>query len=261
MAHSTLENMKTGSEPASSGGRSSEDGRPSVCADSLLGSARVRRNPLRSARNTPDVRQRATTDSSACPSARGGCGALQATARPLPLDQLATELGVHVRTLQAAARSGRLAAHFSIRSVFGRPIRLASRAASGSDSPDLGTAGRREGGARDGRCPGAIRANGDARRRLEQPGRFRDLRVRVRRHRAPCRLSPGPPRRVHGSDDRAPRGIERDAQPIVIGAAGGAGSVKTTVVRRIFDALPRIATSETALRSLLRPQCPDHIHP
>jgi hypothetical protein len=152
MAHSTLENMKTGSEPASSGGRSSEDGRPSVCADSLLGSARVRRNPLRSARNTPDVRQRATTDSSACPSARGGCGALQATARPLPLDQLATELGVHARTLQPAARSGRLAAHFSVRSVFGRPIRRASRAASGSGSPDLGAAGRREGGARDGRA-------------------------------------------------------------------------------------------------------------
>ncbi len=47
----------------------------------------------------------------------------------LSLAQLATELGVHVRTLQAATRTGRLAAHFSVRSVFGRPMRLASRAA------------------------------------------------------------------------------------------------------------------------------------
>ena len=47
----------------------------------------------------------------------------------LPLDQLARELGVHPRTLQAAARTGRLATHFSARSVFGRPIRFASRAA------------------------------------------------------------------------------------------------------------------------------------
>jgi DNA-binding transcriptional regulator YiaG len=47
----------------------------------------------------------------------------------LSLDQLAKELGVHIRTLQAAARTGRLDAHFSVRSAFGRPIRSASRAA------------------------------------------------------------------------------------------------------------------------------------
>jgi transcriptional regulator with XRE-family HTH domain len=47
----------------------------------------------------------------------------------LPLAALAMELGVHVRTLQAAARTGRLETHFSVRSVFGRPIRAASRAA------------------------------------------------------------------------------------------------------------------------------------
>ena len=47
----------------------------------------------------------------------------------LPLGRLASELGVHVRTLQAAARTGRLEAQFSTRSVFGRPMRLASRAA------------------------------------------------------------------------------------------------------------------------------------
>jgi hypothetical protein len=47
----------------------------------------------------------------------------------LPLDQLARELHVHLRTLQAAARTGRLDAHFSVRSAFGRPIRYASRAA------------------------------------------------------------------------------------------------------------------------------------
>jgi DNA-binding transcriptional regulator YiaG len=47
----------------------------------------------------------------------------------LSLDQLAKELGVHIRTLQAAARTGRLEVHFSVRSAFGRPIRSASRAA------------------------------------------------------------------------------------------------------------------------------------
>ena len=47
----------------------------------------------------------------------------------LSLDQLARELGVHQRTLRAAARSGRLDVQFSSRSVFGRPIRLATRAA------------------------------------------------------------------------------------------------------------------------------------
>jgi len=47
----------------------------------------------------------------------------------LPLAELARELGVHVRTLQAAVRTGRLQANFSVRSVVGRPMRCASRAA------------------------------------------------------------------------------------------------------------------------------------
>ncbi len=47
----------------------------------------------------------------------------------LPLDQLAAELGVHVRTLQAAARTGRLEVRFHTRSIFGRPLRRAARAA------------------------------------------------------------------------------------------------------------------------------------
>jgi transcriptional regulator with XRE-family HTH domain len=47
----------------------------------------------------------------------------------LPLAQLAEEFHVHVRTLQAAARTGRLAVQFSVKSVFGRPRRLATRAA------------------------------------------------------------------------------------------------------------------------------------
>jgi hypothetical protein len=47
----------------------------------------------------------------------------------LPLAVLAKQLGVHVRTLQAAARTGRLKTHFSIRCTFGRPMRFASRAA------------------------------------------------------------------------------------------------------------------------------------
>ncbi len=47
----------------------------------------------------------------------------------LPLSQLAKELHVHIRTLQAAVRTGRLDAHLSVKSVFGRPRRLATRAA------------------------------------------------------------------------------------------------------------------------------------
>ena len=47
----------------------------------------------------------------------------------LPLDRLASELGVHVRTLQAAARTGRLEVRFNTRSIFGRPLRRAARAA------------------------------------------------------------------------------------------------------------------------------------
>jgi DNA-binding transcriptional regulator YiaG len=47
----------------------------------------------------------------------------------LSLDVLARELGVHERTLRAAARSGRLLVEFSSRSAFGRPIRLTTRAA------------------------------------------------------------------------------------------------------------------------------------
>lgn len=47
----------------------------------------------------------------------------------LSLDQLARELGVHQRTLRAAARTGRLDVQFSSRSVFGRPVRRATRVA------------------------------------------------------------------------------------------------------------------------------------
>jgi DNA-binding transcriptional regulator YiaG len=46
-----------------------------------------------------------------------------------PLRELAKEFRVHLRTLQAAVRTGRLAASFSAKSVFGRPKRLATRAA------------------------------------------------------------------------------------------------------------------------------------
>ena len=45
----------------------------------------------------------------------------------LSLAELAKELGVHVRTLQAASRTGRLETQFSVRSIFGRPMRAASR--------------------------------------------------------------------------------------------------------------------------------------
>jgi DNA-binding transcriptional regulator YiaG len=47
----------------------------------------------------------------------------------LPLDQLAKGLHVHLRTLQAVVRTGRLDAHFLVKSVFGRPVRFATRAA------------------------------------------------------------------------------------------------------------------------------------
>ena len=48
---------------------------------------------------------------------------------PLSLDQLASELCVHERTLRAAARSGRLVVHLSSQSAFGRPIQRAARQA------------------------------------------------------------------------------------------------------------------------------------
>jgi len=48
--------------------------------------------------------------------------------QPLTLPALATQLNVHVRTLQAAARTGRLEVQYSERSVFGRPLRLSTLA-------------------------------------------------------------------------------------------------------------------------------------
>lgn len=49
--------------------------------------------------------------------------------QPLRLPALATQLHVHIRTLQAAARTGRLEVRYSERSVFGRPLRLSTLAA------------------------------------------------------------------------------------------------------------------------------------
>jgi DNA-binding XRE family transcriptional regulator len=45
------------------------------------------------------------------------------------VDRLAQEYGIHPQTLRAAARDGRLKVHFGEGAVFGRPLRLASRAA------------------------------------------------------------------------------------------------------------------------------------
>jgi DNA-binding XRE family transcriptional regulator len=45
----------------------------------------------------------------------------------LSLDQLASELGVHQRTLRDAVRAGRLEVQLLTRSAFGRPIRRATR--------------------------------------------------------------------------------------------------------------------------------------
>ena len=61
--------------------------------------------------------------------ARAAISAHERQRELLPLAGLARELHVHVRTLQAAARTGRLDTVFSVRSVFGRPMRFASRAA------------------------------------------------------------------------------------------------------------------------------------
>lgn len=47
----------------------------------------------------------------------------------LSLDHLAREIGVHPRTLRSAARVGRVQVQFSVKSAFGRPIRVATRAA------------------------------------------------------------------------------------------------------------------------------------
>lgn len=49
--------------------------------------------------------------------------------QPLKLPALAMQLHVHLRTLQAAARTGRLEVRYSERSVFGRPLRLSTLAA------------------------------------------------------------------------------------------------------------------------------------
>ena len=46
----------------------------------------------------------------------------------LSLDALATEFGMHERTLRDAVRAGRLEVHLSTRSMYGRPIRRATRA-------------------------------------------------------------------------------------------------------------------------------------
>ena len=47
----------------------------------------------------------------------------------LSLDALATEFGMHQRTLRDAVRAGRLEVQLSTRSAYGRPIRRATRAA------------------------------------------------------------------------------------------------------------------------------------
>lgn len=49
--------------------------------------------------------------------------------QPLTLPVLATRLNVHLRTLQAAARTGRLEVRYLERSVFGRPLRHSTMAA------------------------------------------------------------------------------------------------------------------------------------
>jgi DNA-binding transcriptional regulator YiaG len=61
--------------------------------------------------------------------ARVAAAEAQRDEQPLSLPALATQLKVHLRTLQAAARTGRLEVRYSERSVFGRPLRLSTLAA------------------------------------------------------------------------------------------------------------------------------------
>jgi DNA-binding XRE family transcriptional regulator len=59
------------------------------------------------------------------------------------LPALAEELGVHRRTLETAVRRGRLAVRLACRSVFGRPLQLATRAEGLRFSrEDFGVSGR-----------------------------------------------------------------------------------------------------------------------
>ena len=72
-------------------------------------------------------------------------------------------------------------------------------------------------------------------------------------------LSPGPARGSDRSDDRAPlritraprRKYDRLMAPVVIGVAGGSGSGKTTVVRKIVEALDDARVQGDRARSLL----------
>ena len=65
--------------------------------------------------------------------------------------RLAKPIHVYIRTLRAAVRTGRLDAHFSVKSVFGRPLRFATRAAA---KPFMATHYRRFGGQK--ACPAPL---------------------------------------------------------------------------------------------------------
>jgi hypothetical protein len=90
----------------------------------------VRRPPVDPTRNVPHLGQRASSHSATVlQRARDVVAHHARQHQRLALGQLAKELHVHVRTLKAAVRTGRLEAHFTVRSAFGRPIRFATRAA------------------------------------------------------------------------------------------------------------------------------------
>ncbi len=61
--------------------------------------------------------------------ARCAAAAANQERQPLTLPGLAAELHVHIRTLQAAARTGRLEVQYLTRSVFGHPLRISTLAA------------------------------------------------------------------------------------------------------------------------------------
>ena len=77
------------------------------------------------------------TPTTAMNKARVAAGEAVRDQQPLNRSALATQLHVHVRTLQAAARTGRLEVSYSERSIFGHPLRLSTLTAQRRGAPSV----------------------------------------------------------------------------------------------------------------------------
>ena len=102
---------------------------PRATATAAAVPARVRRRVGRRGGNVPHVGFRAAGDARSVVSQGSGTAAREDPARLWSLEALAAELGVHVRTLRNAARSGRLCVTFESRVVFGHLVPRATLAA------------------------------------------------------------------------------------------------------------------------------------